>query len=206
MGDAPLPPAMAIADSPGLDFLNSVANPGSGVIDWLANGAGLLDWMTQLSVTSPRHLEQLESVALPGELDAVAAQARSLREWFRGFVAERAGSPLGADALTVMAPLNAILARDCAHQVVCADGGVLTMAWHHRVERAEDLMLPIARMVAETVVHADFAQVKHCEGAGCTLWFEDHTRGHRRRWCSMAMCGNRAKQAHHRARQREDMA
>lgn len=34
----------------------------------------------------------------------------------------------------------------------------------------------------------------------CTLLFADHTRGHRRRWCSMAQCGNRAKQVAHRHR------
>jgi predicted RNA-binding Zn ribbon-like protein len=35
-----------------------------------------------------------------------------------------------------------------------------------------------------------------------TLLFADHTRGHARRWCSMALCGNRAKQAAHRQRQK----
>jgi predicted RNA-binding Zn ribbon-like protein len=42
--------------------------------------------------------------------------------------------------------------------------------------------------------------VKACEGPACTLLFADHTRGHARRWCSMALCGNRAKQAAHRHR------
>jgi predicted RNA-binding Zn ribbon-like protein len=30
--------------------------------------------------------------------------------------------------------------------------------------------------------------------------FADHTRGRGRRWCSMAICGNRAKQAAYRSR------
>jgi len=42
--------------------------------------------------------------------------------------------------------------------------------------------------------------VKACEGPVCTLLFADHTRGRARRWCSMALCGNRAKQAAHRHR------
>jgi predicted RNA-binding Zn ribbon-like protein len=32
------------------------------------------------------------------------------------------------------------------------------------------------------------------------LHFLDTTRGRRRRWCNMAVCGNRAKQAAHRDR------
>jgi predicted RNA-binding Zn ribbon-like protein len=42
--------------------------------------------------------------------------------------------------------------------------------------------------------------VKACEAPACTLLFADHTRGHVRRWCSMAICGSRAKQAAHRNR------
>ncbi|HEY6735223.1 MAG TPA: CGNR zinc finger domain-containing protein, partial [Roseiarcus sp.] len=38
------------------------------------------------------------------------------------------------------------------------------------------------------------------EGANCTLVFVDRTRRRGRRWCSMALCGNRAKQAAHRHR------
>jgi predicted RNA-binding Zn ribbon-like protein len=60
--------------------------------------------------------------------------------------------------------------------------------------------------MAELVCEADFAHIKTCEGAGCTLVFLDTTRDHRRRWCSMAVCGNRAKQAAHRRRSRHASA
>ncbi|MBD2103918.1 CGNR zinc finger domain-containing protein [Leptolyngbya sp. FACHB-261] len=36
-----------------------------------------------------------------------------------------------------------------------------------------------------------------CEGANCTFWFHDRTKSHARRWCSMAICGNRAKATSH---------
>ena len=57
--------------------------------------------------------------------------------------------------------------------------------------------------MAKFVCEEDFTQVKACEGPACTLMFVDHTRGHARRWCSMALCGNRAKQAAHRHRLKE---
>jgi predicted RNA-binding Zn ribbon-like protein len=54
--------------------------------------------------------------------------------------------------------------------------------------------------MADLVCADDFTHVKACEGPTCTLLFVDRTRGHARRWCSMAVCGNRAKQASHRER------
>jgi predicted RNA-binding Zn ribbon-like protein len=71
--------------------------------------------------------------------------------------------------------------------------------WHS----AESLLVPIAEAIAELVCHEDFTDVKACEGAACTLLFLDRTQRRGRRWCSMAVCGNRAKQALHRSRQRE---
>ncbi|HSF26734.1 MAG TPA: ABATE domain-containing protein [Actinomycetes bacterium] len=43
--------------------------------------------------------------------------------------------------------------------------------------------------------------IRRCEHPACILWFHDPTG--RRRWCSMAGCGNRAKAARHHARTRQ---
>lgn len=43
------------------------------------------------------------------------------------------------------------------------------------------------------------AQVRKCEGATCALLFVDQSRAGQRRWCSMAVCGNKAKVAKFRA-------
>jgi hypothetical protein len=40
-------------------------------------------------------------------------------------------------------------------------------------------------------------RVKHCENPDCVLWFFDTTRNGTRRWCSMAVCGNRMKARRH---------
>ena len=63
-------------------------------------------------------------------------------------------------------------------------------------------LLPIGEALAKFVCEEDFADVKACEGHSCTLVFADHTRRRARRWCTMAICGNRAKQAAHRSRLR----
>jgi predicted RNA-binding Zn ribbon-like protein len=67
----------------------------------------------------------------------------------------------------------------------------------------EALLSPIGEALAQLVCTEDFSNVKACEGPACTLLFADHTRGRTRRWCIMAVCGNRAKQAAHRHRLKE---
>lgn len=67
----------------------------------------------------------------------------------------------------------------------------------------ESLLLPIGEALARMLAKEDLSDVKACEGATCTLIFADRTRGRSRRWCSMEICGNRAKQIAHRHRLKE---
>jgi predicted RNA-binding Zn ribbon-like protein len=198
------PPAIFIADAPGLDFLNSIAIPTDTPIDWIGNGDGLLDWLAQARLVPVKALKALRAQALPEELDSVAAQARSLREWFRTFIRRHAGRPLTAEDLDELKPLNRLLERDEGFgRIVAHDDGNaigLELRMMRRWRSPESLLLPIGEALARFVCEEDFSNVKACEGPTCTLIFVDHTRGRARRWCSMAICGNRAKQAAHRHR------
>lgn len=195
-------PALLLADSRGLDFLNSVATPVDTPVDWLADGEGLLDWLAQAQLVPEDVLRSVRERALPGEIDRLAGQARALREWLRGFVRDHKGLPLTDAALAELGPLNELLERDRRYSTVRAsstDGaGALTLAELRRWESPDALLQPIAEAMAQLVCEEDFTYVKACEGPTCTLLFADHTRGRARRWCSMALCGNRAKQAAHR--------
>lgn len=197
------PPAIFIADSLGLDFLNSVATPVDAPVDWIGDGDGLIDWLAQANLVPADELEALKARAKPGELDKVARQARDLREWFRGFVRKHAGRPLAAEALRELSPLNTLLARDEAFsriEVARADGGALKLRMTRRWRSSDALLLPVGEAMAKFVCEEDFTDVKSCEGHNCTMLFADHTRRRARRWCIMAVCGNRAKQAAHRSR------
>jgi predicted RNA-binding Zn ribbon-like protein len=199
-------PAIFIADSPGLDFLNSIATPVDTVVDWLDSGDGLLRWLAQARLVPADVLDELKARAMPGELDRVADQARALREWFRGFVHKHMGRPLAPKALRELDPLNRLLERDEAFSRISrhhnGDGVHLELRMMRRWRSPESLLLPIGEALAKFVCEEDFADVKACEGHACTLVFADHTRRRARRWCSMAVCGNRAKQAAHRSRLR----
>jgi predicted RNA-binding Zn ribbon-like protein len=200
-------PAIFIADALGLDFLNSVATPVDQPVDWIADGEGLLSWLEQAELVPAEAIRRVRSEASPAELDEVAAKARDLREWFRIFLYKRKGSPLAAKDLRELAPLNRVLERDEQHGEIVVDDAAGATGFVFRMRRrwpaAESLLMPIEEALARLVCDEDFTQVKACEGPACTLLFADHTRGHARRWCSMAICGNRAKVAAHRKRLRE---
>ena len=198
------PPAIFIADSLGLDFLNSIATPVDTPVDWLDSGDGLLKWLAQAMLVPADALNELKARAMPGELDKVADQARALREWFRGFVRKHMGRPLTPKALNELGPLNRLLERDEVFSRISRyrhhDGDSLELQMMRRWRSPESLLLPIGEALAKFVCEEDFASVKACEGHSCTLVFADHTRRRARKWCSMAICGNRAKQAAHRNR------
>jgi predicted RNA-binding Zn ribbon-like protein len=197
-------PAIFIADSLGLDFLNSIATPVDTPLDWLDSGDGLLKWLAQAKLVPADALDELKARAMPGELDKIADQARALREWFRGFVRKHMGRPLPPKALAELGPLNRLLERDEAFSRISrhrhGGGDHLELKAMRRWRSPESLLLPIGEALAKFVCEEDFADVKACEGHVCTLVFVDHTRRRARRWCSMAICGNRAKQAAHRSR------
>ena len=197
-------PAFFIADSLGLDFLNSMATPVDAPIDWLDSGAGFVAWLAQADLVPASALKALTAEARPGELDKVADEARALREWFRGFVRKHMGRPLAPQTIRELGPLNALLARDERFSQIAVrrhSGGARLELETMRLWRSpESLLLPIAEALARCVCGEDFAHIKACEGERCTLVFSDHTKRRARRWCSMAMCGNRAKQAAHRHR------
>ncbi|RVD58607.1 hypothetical protein EN828_20330 [Mesorhizobium sp. M2D.F.Ca.ET.185.01.1.1] len=197
--------ALFVGDAPGLDFLNSIATPLDTPVDWIDDGEGLLDWLEQARLVPAEALATIRAQALPGELDKVAGQARHLREWFRGFVYAHKGRALMGADLAELDPLNRLLERDESFSRIAPAAGRAPFALQtaRKWRTPEALLLPIGEALAKLVCTEDFSHVKACEGPACTLLFADHTRGHRRRWCSMAACGNRAKQAAHRHRHKD---
>jgi predicted RNA-binding Zn ribbon-like protein len=203
------PPRMFVANDPGLDFLNSIGTPVDTVVEWIANGEDLLAWLVEAKLVDAVQVAAIRANSFPGELDEVAAQARALREWFRGFVLVHMGRPLTAKAQKLLEPLNRLLERDEGYGAIMprsarphnhrAPSGLEYRALR-RWNRPNSILLPIAQAMAHLVCSEDFSLVRGCEGKQCTLLFLDTTHGRVRRWCSMAICGNRAKQAAHRER------
>jgi predicted RNA-binding Zn ribbon-like protein len=208
-----LPAPFFVGDDLALDLLNSVAAPWGRMIEWLGNGKDLVTWLEQAHAAPADVAAHFRSDTDPRALDAVASQARELREWFRSFVSDHAGRPLDPGSLSELGPLNQLLGRDEAYRQIALaapsgtieDNGGSALQWRHmrHWRKPETLLLPIAEAMGDLICRKDFTLVRRCEGATCTLWFYDVSKAHARRWCSMAVCGNRAKAAAHRARARQ---
>lgn len=58
---------------------------------------------------------------------------------------------------------------------------------------ASAVLAAIARDGVELLTGPEAASIRECEDPTCTLLFVDTSRSHRRRWCSMNVCGARNK-------------
>ena len=69
------------------------------------------------------------------------------------------------------------------------------------VDRALGVVLAIT---ATAMLDGTWQRLKACPGHDCGWAFYDHSRNQTSRWCSMAVCGGRAKARAHYHRQREE--
>lgn len=89
--------------------------------------------------------------------------------------------------------LNDVLRADAGYETVEPGQGV---SYHLRFHRSRSdlsyVLAPVARATA-ALLTAQRPPVRKCANPACTRWFYDASRTGRRRWCEMAICGNRAK-------------
>lgn len=180
----------SVGDHSALDLMNTVYQADGEPVDSWQTDADVLDWLNRagwLEDQSPPSFKQA----------ALLTTARQLRELVRTLVMRRKDArPLD------IAALNAFLAHARRHLalVKSKDGGFVVTA-RYESSTPEQLLAPVAEAAAQLLAEGDFNLVRKCESKDCSLWFYDRTKGHRRRWCSMAVCGNRHKVASFRQRQ-----
>lgn len=196
------PPLPQVGDHLALDFLNTCSVSRGVTFDWLMDGTMMVAWMVKARVLHEGI--QVETQWAIEDLDAVANEARQTREWLRGVV-ERVKRD-GAASLTAfdVERINRLLAlKVCVEKLEPSDrDGRLQLVEQQTWTHPSELMGPIGSAIADLFVKGDFRLIRRCENPACTLWFCDRTKGHRRRWCSQASCGNRAKVAAFRLRKR----
>lgn len=184
-----------------LDFVNTQVAGQDAPRELLTSFDDLVDWLIQAQVFESRVVQAALKHWGEGEdVARVLKQARALRASLRA-LAERLVQGKSVPLGTVEA-INAVLAvQRSPTQLVHNRGG-----YEHRrqieLKQPLELLVPIAESAAELLVHGDHSLVKKCGNPACILYFYDTTRNHRRRWCSMATCGNRIKAAVHYRRSR----
>lgn len=173
-----------------LDLLNTVAIVNGQRADSLQTEADVTNWLLEHAVVADR---KALVIATPHIVETI----RTLREAIRDLVsARKKGAALKIE------PLNAFLQHGASYlQLTRSESGQYKVERVRHIESVEQLLAPIAEAAAELLALQDFTVVRKCESPDCVLWFYDRTKGGKRRWCSMAICGNRHKVASFRKRQ-----
>lgn len=195
-------PPIVVGGHLALDLLNTVVAPQGQPIEFLPNGAALLDWLVATGVLDGDEARIVRR-RFPGPaLEATARKAVLLREWLRPIVNRSASRGAASPSATELRHLNDLLAREIGVLEVVPSGRGFTTRVVRRWASATDLLAPVIAAIADLFTVENFHLVRGCAGPSCTLWFLDRTKGHRRRWCAMEVCGNRAKVGAHRRRTR----
>ena len=167
-----------------LDYVATVAERGATDLDHLVAPGDLAGWIARAGIVDGRvavtqvGLERAQAVreALFA-LVAAAIDGQQAPQDALGVVNEAAAAPPPKPALE-----NGVLRRE----------GDL-----------DAVLSALARTGLELLGGPERARLRWCAGERCTRPFVDRSRGGRRRWCEMVGCGDRAKAAAYRARQRE---
>lgn len=188
-----------------MDFLNTIAAPQGSLIEFIGDGHAYVSWLVSAKLLCDTDAKQAFARYSTKQLNEVANEARLLREWFRGClgIAHKGSAALPARSSEEwLNHLNALFAMQSSYKRLEVGANGWHLVEHQRYDRAEQLLAPVVESISRIFVKSDLTLIKRCANADCTLWFHDRTKAHSRAYCSPAMCGNRAKVAAYRARQK----
>ena len=171
-----------------LDFVNTVAfrpDPGK-TEDHLQRAEDVRRWATHA------HLPDRAAINSGPRVGAAALRhIRAVREQlFAVFSAIASGDPIRADTL---GQIGNALHDCCARRRLSIDGARVRWAWRASARCTDYLLYPVLTTATDLLTSASRGLVRQCEDADCGWLFLDRSNARKRRWCSMADCGNRNK-------------
>jgi predicted RNA-binding Zn ribbon-like protein len=187
-------PFLFLGNALWLDFVNTEIISGGERADLLRSEADLWAWLAQAGA--------LETGNGPSETDGerLLGRARDLRTSLRSM----ADQVTRGDSVSeeVVEAINGVLRLRQGNMQLCRDGDIWRQEFRSEDTGGDTALLPVAQSAAELLSAGEWRLVRRCEGPKCILYFYDTSKNHKRRWCSMAGCGNRIKAAEHYRRNR----
>jgi predicted RNA-binding Zn ribbon-like protein len=178
-----------------LDFANTD--------DLLRDYEDLLIWALHASVLDAEHVTRLRRVAGsdPRRAEAAFKRAIRLRRTIRRLLSgQAAGRPLEEGDL---ADLSSVVAKAATHLRLRTTTCGVDWHWHGADDRLDWPIWRVARSAADLLLSEDRERVRECSGRNCNWLFIDTSRNRSRRWCDMAVCGNREKARRNYARSKQ---
>lgn len=183
-----------VSDHVALELANTRAGWGeASPREYLVSYDALVVWSGDVGLLSAREVRGARRLAAASQRRAahVLRSAVALREsWYAVATSPWNDRPLPREHLEVIGAA-VVRASGVSMLVPAPDSRALPDGGD--VERA-GLWLPVNRAalaMSEVLTTGDLAHVGQCAGHGCGWLFFDPS--HRRHWCIMAICGNRAK-------------
>jgi predicted RNA-binding Zn ribbon-like protein len=175
-----------------LDFLNTRPVVDGVPVELLLDFEALLRWFQAAGLIKPEHSAVLRE---QGEKSQRTRQSLKhileLREMLRREVISlEGGAPVHRATIE---ELNRLMREHPMRRTLTASGASLTLGDALVCDRPEDLVAPLAEAAARLFAECDRSRIRKCDQ--CVLHFLDISKKGTRRWCSMNMCGNRAKVA-----------
>lgn len=170
-----------VADDLALDFVNTEMVLKGERVDTLTRDVDVVAWLTRAGL------------APPAARRGLMAKAHTLRAAIREISsATAAGRPPQAESLVA---LNGSLAKPSAAHMLDHSGTSFVRRLRPLGDDAAASLYPVAVAALRLFTERDPRSIKRCANPHCILLFYDTTKSHTRRWCSMGLCGNRAKVA-----------
>ena len=182
-----------------LDFVNTLDDRPSGNPKELLNVySSLAAFAEQNGLLTPQQFQYFEQHAelTPDEAETALHRARDLREALHDIFSAAMNKKLAPQS--AMDRLNANLHDAAVHSRLVQSetinpGGRLEWRFDDPASSFNAVLWPIARAAADLLASDNLAFVRACSSPTCQWFFLDTSKNHHRRWCSMKVCGNRAK-------------
>jgi predicted RNA-binding Zn ribbon-like protein len=176
-----------IAGNLALDFVNTIGDRLGEGREYLTSSAELSRWARLAGILPPSARLSLT----PRQVASVRAARADLYRLFHPIA-------LGASpARRALAALNTGLLTLAHVRRLRWRRGTVNWEWRTSARDPSAILAQVFSSAAELLVSTQLAQVRQCGGEHCGWLFVDRSPAGRRRWCSMADCGNRAKARRH---------
>jgi predicted RNA-binding Zn ribbon-like protein len=175
-----------VAGNLALDYVGTLNERFSKRVEQLSSPADLGRWLQAARIVDEP----------PPVSEAQFDAALRLRELLFGVVLRQIDGTPPLLTGTERAAINDAASAPPPIPALMADGRVVTSG------DASAGLSVVAREAVALFNRTDGSVLKWCADDDCTHPFLDRSRGHRRRWCGMAGCGDRAKAAAYRERHR----
>jgi predicted RNA-binding Zn ribbon-like protein len=187
-----------------LDFINTLDDRySSEPKELLQNYLDLARFGEDAAVLTSEQVDSLfaRSVQFPEQAQSALVRAIRMREaMYEVFWARIKRKPVPREALKL---LNGYVQSAAQHMVLAPANGHYEWQFDSYTTDLDAPLWPIARSAAELLASDRLRFVRACASKTCEWLFLDESKNHRRRWCDMTKCGNRAKVSNFYKRQKK---